>query len=135
MDLELGSLSGGETKMQVFYHLVYEYQKGLRDLCLFTCRDENEEKIIKALENQQIDYSICRITGNKINVFFGMKACLDIIKQFSCEDLNKLSHEEDFILGMMLGYAKPQQYVRFLTRVKQSETRTREQNQVFANCQ
>lgn len=102
--------------MQVFYHLVYEYQKGLRDLCLFTCPKINEEKIKKSLENQDISYMICPIQHDKINVFFGMPTCLEIIKKFSCESLNELTCEEDFILGMMLGYAKPQQYDRFLTR-------------------
>lgn len=102
--------------MQVFYHLIYEYQKGLRDLCLFTCLRDFEEKIKTALKNQNISYLICSVENDKINVFFGMPACLEIIKQFSCEELNKLSIEEDFILGMMLGYAKSQQYQRFLDR-------------------
>lgn len=104
--------------MQVFYHLVYEYQKGLRDLCLFTCPNEHTKKIEKSLKSQKINYLICPIENNKINVFFGMPACLEIIKQFSDEQLNKLTLEEDFILGIMLGYARVQQYERFLTRKK-----------------
>lgn len=102
--------------MQVFYHLIYEYQKGLRDLCLFTCSNEFETKIKTTLNNQDIQYMICDIEGGKINIFFGMQECIAIIKQFSCKELNKLSIEEDFILGMMLGYGKAQQYKRFLTR-------------------
>jgi len=102
--------------MQVFYHLVYEYQKGLRDLCLWTCRGELCDKIRQALESQRIDYIIIPIDGDKINIFFGMPTCLEIIKQFSNEELNKITDEEDFILGMMLGYAKPQQYDRYLKR-------------------
>lgn len=102
--------------MQVFYHLIYEYQKSLRDLCLFTSTDELEFKIKQALSSQQIDYFICPLEGDKINVFFGKKECLEIIKQFSCKELNNLSAEEDFILGMMLGYGKEQQYKRFLTK-------------------
>lgn len=102
--------------MNVFYHLVYEYQKGLRDLCLHTCSKDDEGKIKKALEGQNIGYSICSLENNKINVFFGMPACLEIIKKFSCEELNHISAEEDFILGMMLGYGKPQQYERLLAR-------------------
>lgn len=104
--------------MQVFYHLVYEYQKGLRDLCLFTCSNEFSEKIKKSLTSQKINYFICPIKDNKINVFFGMQACIEIVKQFSYDELNKLSVEEDFILGIMLGYAKSQQYERFLSRKK-----------------
>lgn len=104
--------------MQVFYHLVYEYQKGLRDLCLWTCRSELYQKIKKTLESQEIDYLIIPVDKTKINIFFGMSACLEIIKHFSSTELNKITDEEDFILGMMLGYARQQQYHRFLTRKK-----------------
>lgn len=102
--------------MQVFYHLVYEYQKGLRDLCLWTCRGELCDKIKQALEAQRIDYLIIPINGDKINIFFGMPSCLEIIQKFSSKELNEISAEEDFILGMMLGYARPQQYDRYLKR-------------------
>ena len=102
--------------MQVFYQLIYEYQKELRDLCLHTCSDEFEEKIKKSLQTQKISYIIYPLENNKINVFFGMPTCIEIIKQFSYKELNRLSVEEDFILGIMLGYGKAQQYERFLTR-------------------
>lgn len=102
--------------MQVFYHLVYEYQKGLRDLCLWTCRVELCEKIKQGLESQGIDYLIIPVDSQKINIFFGMPTCLEIIKHFSSRELNKITNEEDFILGMMLGYARQQQYERFLRR-------------------
>jgi len=102
--------------MQVFYHLVYEYQKGLRDLCLFTCSKELLDQIKKSLAGQGINYVICNVDDHKINVFFGMPECLEIVEQFSHKRLNMISIEEDFILGMMLGYAKPQQYKRFLNR-------------------
>lgn len=104
--------------MQVFYHLIYEYQKGLRDLSLHTCSAEYLDKIKGALETRGISYLICPLENEKINVFFGMPECIEIIKQFSCTQLNYLSDEEDFMLGMMLGYAKPQQYQRFLGRRK-----------------
>lgn len=104
--------------MQVFYHLVYEYQKGLRDLCLHTCSVEYADRIKNALENHDICYFICPLENEKINIFFGMPECIAIVKQFSCEQLNYISVEEDFILGMMLGYAKSQQYKRFLDRKK-----------------
>jgi len=104
--------------MQVFHHLVYEYQKGLRDLSLFTCSEELLEKIEKSLGFQKIDYLVYRLKGDKINVFFGSFDCLEIIRGFSSSDLSCITPEEDFILGMMLGYAKAQQYQRFLTRRK-----------------
>ena len=102
--------------MEVFHHLVYEYQKSLRDLCLFTCSSEFKERIKTALNKQKIKYFICNMENDKINVFFGMPHCIEIVKQFSSYELNKLSTEEDFILGMMLGYGKAQQYKRYLTR-------------------
>lgn len=104
--------------MQVFRHLVYEYQKELRDLCLFTCSDEHLDKIEKTLKFQKIDYAIHPLDNGKINVFFGMPACLEILKKFSSTNLSWLTIEEDFILGMMLGYGKSQQYQRFLDRKK-----------------
>lgn len=102
--------------MQVFKHLVYEYQKGLRDLCLFTCNIELLPQIKKSLELQKIDYQICNIDEHKINVFFGLEDCLKIIKEFSCENLNLLDSTEDFILGIMLGYSKQKQYKRLLAK-------------------
>jgi hypothetical protein len=45
-----------------------------------------------------------------------MSACLKILTKFSSKNLSILTAEEDFILGMMLGYAKGQQYERFLKK-------------------
>lgn len=104
--------------MQVFCHLVYEYQKGLRDLSLFTCSVEQQEKLKKSLDMQKINYLIYPLVENKINVFFGEQDCLDIVENFSSSDLSKITHEEDFMLGIMLGYGKAQQYKRFLNRAK-----------------
>ena len=104
--------------MPVFYQLVYEYQKELRDLCLLTCSSNLESKIRRTLDNQDITYLIYPIENNKINVFFGLSSCLEILKNFSTKALNKLSTEEDFILGIMLGYGSHQQYQRYLARKK-----------------
>lgn len=113
--------------MEVFYHLIYEYQKGLRDLCLFTCPDNLFGKIKKTLEHQKIDCLILSLPNQKLNIFFGMKNCIDIIKNFSSEKLNLLSPEEDFILGIMLGYSRQKQYSRLLSKKNLIEV-----NQVIA---
>ena len=104
--------------MQLFYHLIYEFQKELRDLILYTCSNEDGLKIKKVLDLQKIKYIIYPLDNNKINVFFGAPECLEIVKHFSSTDLSKLTAEEDFILGIMLGYGKAQQYARFLTRMQ-----------------
>ena len=110
--------------MQVFHHLVYEYQKGLRDLCLFTCPSMLLEKIERSLGMQKIDYLVQAVGEDKINVFFGMTQCLQIIRQFSSENLSQLTPEEDFILGMMFGYAKFQQYQRYMKMCATHVSRT-----------
>ena len=102
--------------MNVFHHLIYEYQKGLRDLCLHTCEENLAERIKKRLESLEIKYEIQKVGTQKINVFFGLKECVEIVKAFSSKNLNMLSDEEDFILGIMLGYGKHQQYQRLLKR-------------------
>lgn len=104
--------------MKVFHHLVYEYQKELRDLCLFTCVDEFLDRIERALNFQKISYLIYPLEKGKVNIFFGEADCLKILKSFSSSDLSLLSPEEDFILGMMLGYGKSQQYQRLLKQKK-----------------
>ncbi|MBP7212021.1 DUF2023 family protein [bacterium] len=104
--------------MNLFYHLIYEYQKELRDLILYTCSNELAERMKINLEKQGIKYLIYPVTKEKINIFFGAPECLQIVKNFSSSNLSKLTPAEDFILGIMLGYGKAQQYERYLTRIK-----------------
>lgn len=104
--------------MDLFYQLVYEYQKELRDLILYTCDKRKSEDLIGKLRRQNINYTTYPVDEKKVNLFFGAKECLNIISHFSSRDLSKLTPHEDFILGIMLGYGKAQQYERFLTRIK-----------------
>jgi hypothetical protein len=100
--------------MKVLVHHIYEYKKGLRHLVLHTlnaaCRDEAEQK----LSMQHIDYFVQEVTPNKINIFFGNKDCVAVIREIITKRLNELSPEEDFILGTMLGYDSVQQCVRYM---------------------
>ncbi|MCD8493394.1 MAG: DUF2023 family protein [Geovibrio sp.] len=47
--------------------------------------------------------------------FSGMKNCVNVVKQFGVS-LNKLTDEQDFILGVMLGYDRILQCKRYLSR-------------------
>jgi hypothetical protein len=100
--------------MKVLVHHIYEYKKGLRHLVLHTlsaaCRTEAESK----LKAQNIDYFIQELSPSKINLFFGNKACVNVVRELITKRLNELSPEEDFILGTMLGYDRIQQCSRFL---------------------
>ena len=51
-----------------------------------------------------------------MNFFFGDEICLDIIKRIGKENLAEYSDEEDFILGIMLGYSRLKQCQRYLEK-------------------
>lgn len=106
--------------MEVFIHHIQEYKKGLRTLVLHTTKALNSDAIEKRLEREMIDYYIQRVNGTKINVFFGNSICIDVIKQMNFESLSNLTDEEDFILGMMLGYDRVKQCKRYLKRKRNS---------------
>lgn len=101
--------------MEVLKQLLYEYQRGVRDLLLHTCPQGLINEAEKVLMKHKIDYLTFYIGDEKVNLFFGNPQCLEIVQEFSSDDLSKLTAEEDFILGMMLGYSKQLQYTRYLT--------------------
>ncbi|MFI3297188.1 MAG: DUF2023 family protein [bacterium] len=102
--------------MEVLGHHIYEYQKGLRDLVLHTMQVGNREAAERKLNHYNIEYIIVPVTKNKINIFFGKRDCVDVVRTFSNKPLNTLTAEEDFILGIMLGYHRLEQCKRFLKR-------------------
>lgn len=109
--------------MQVFYHHIYEFQKGLRNLVLCTEKIENKAKIEKRLQRENIEYVIHQVDSDKINIYYGQKACIDVVNLFSTTELNKITEEEDYILGIMLGYDRLKQCERYLSR-KNTKTST-----------
>lgn len=108
--------------MELFKNLIYEYQKGMRDLALYTCHSEGVKKYLKFLELTKTPYKIFNLPPNKCNIFFGNEKCLNILTNFSSTNLNKLTPQEDFILGIMLGYSRNEQYTRFLSKISPTVT-------------
>ena len=108
--------------MELFKHLVYEYKKGSRDLALYTCENHEKETLTEILQKMKIQYHITNLNGNKINLFFGSNPCLKILRGFSNKNLDKLTPYEDFILGIMLGYSRNEQYNRLLGKVTPTKT-------------
>lgn len=102
--------------MELFSNLVYEYKKGVRDLVLFTCTKSQAVEYIKYLTKLRIKYLVVTVGGGKTNLFFGNNKCLQILKAFSSLNLDEISAQEDFILGIMLGYSRAEQYSRLLTK-------------------
>lgn len=108
--------------MELFKHLIYEYKKGVRDLILYTCPKTDQNTLTEILQKMKIQYHITNIENEKINLFFGSNPCLKIIRGFSSKNLDKLTPYEDFILGIMLGYSRNEQYNRLSEKITPKKT-------------
>lgn len=106
------------NELRVFSHHIYEYEKGLRDLILTTEKQTNQSIIEERLNKKNISYLIQKVSENKINVFFGDKDAIKVIRSFNKPKLNEYTPEQDFILGALLGYNKILECRRFLKLIK-----------------
>lgn len=102
--------------MQLFSHCLYELQKGVRSLALLTLEAQKANEMVERLQKNNVHFYIQKIKDEKVNLYFGEQSCIDVIKSFCNKDLNKLSAEEDFMLGIMLGYDKNNQCKRYLNK-------------------
>jgi len=107
------------TDLQILKHHIYEYRKGVRNLILHTMKKEEEHLATFLLQNKKISYHIEAVNEHKINVFFGHPQCVEIVRSFKGKMLNKYTPEQDFILGIMLGYGRDQQFDRYLKRIEE----------------
>ena len=107
--------------MQVFIHHIYELKKGLRRLVLHTCLTEEIPFVEAKLKRDNITYLLHPVSEQKINVFFGEKVCIEVLRKFSTLRLHRLTDQEDFILGTLLGYDLKLQCRRFLKKREESE--------------
>ena len=103
-------------EMKVLMNHIYEYQKGVRQMVLFTCPKKYEEYATQRLHSHNIEYVLQPAGKNNLNLYFGRKECLDAIRLIVTRPLNELTPEEDFILGTMLGYDLCAQCQRFCQR-------------------
>ncbi len=109
------------VELKVFLNHVYEFQKGVRQMVLYTVNRKYEAFAVSRLEKQHIDYLIQPIDGKKINLFFGKPECIHAIRCMVTRPLNQLTPEEDFILGTMLGYDICAQCKRYCQRKERAE--------------
>lgn len=105
-----------DGNMQVFRHHMYEYQKGLRDLILHTTNSDLCKEMVKTLEKNDVSYLIQYGGSARVNLFFGDVRCINVLKSISEKRLVDFTDEEDFILGIMLGYDRLKQCERYLER-------------------
>jgi hypothetical protein len=109
--------------LKVFNHHVYEYRKGLRHLALQTLPRKHGRWVMTRLDDLGVAYLIYPAGKRHINVFLGDAECLEIVRQIGKLDLSRYSPEEDFILGIMLGYGRHQQCKRYLALLRDVQSR------------
>ena len=110
----------GSAEIKVLYNHIYEYKKGVRNLILYTLNEQYVPLACERLERQRIPYLIPRAGRSNINIYFGQPECLETIRGFVSRPLNRLTPEEDFILGALLGYNICEQCKRFCTKKKRA---------------
>jgi len=102
--------------MNVLAHLIYEHNKKLRSLALYTFPASDRKRVESKLRGRDIDYVLQEVTPSKYNVFFGETSCVDVIRLIGNKPLNLYTPEEDFMLGIMLGYDRLSQCRRYTQR-------------------
>lgn len=107
---------GLPAEIRVLYNHIYEYKKGVRNLVLFTMNERYSVLACERLERQNIPYLVQRVGKKNINLYFGQPECLETIRNFVARPLNRLTPEEDFILGALLGYNICDQCKRFCSK-------------------
>ena len=95
---------------------IYELNKGVRQMVLFTCKKKYGKLAVERLESQGIPYVLQPAGQQNLNVYFGRRECLEAIRLIVTRPLNQLTPEEDFILGAMLGYDLCAQCERYCKR-------------------
>lgn len=108
------------SSMKLFMHQIYEYRKGVRQLVLCTMSAKCCNVMCERLRSQGIAYLEQPVTEKKVNLYFGNEVCLKVVSTFVHKPLSRLTPEEDFMLGAMLGYDIRQQCERFCKRAGKS---------------
>ena len=90
--------------MRVLMNHIYEYKKGVRRLVLYTFNQRYVKYAVERLEHQGIEYIIVPLGNDRVNLFFGRRECLDVVRMIVDRPLSQLTPEEDFMLGALLGY-------------------------------
>jgi hypothetical protein len=106
--------------LDVFYHLLYEHSRGLRDLALYTIAPEQQDAVEAELRGEGVDYLFRPIEDGRMNVYFGHRACVDVVRSFGSCPHCRLTPEQDFMLGIMLGYDRTRQCERYIGRRAQA---------------
>jgi hypothetical protein len=107
-------LSG--STLQIFNHHLYELSKGMRPLAMMTLAADAAAPVIARLAAAGIAHHIHEACHERVNVVFGSRPAVLAVRRFMAGPLCQLSAEHDFMLGVLLGYDREMQCVRYLAR-------------------
>ena len=92
---------------------IYEIKKGTKPLALISVCNEKLEKCLDKISKNALSFAVQKIEG-KANIFFGSEDCIRVVSLFIDKKVSDLSAEEDFNLGIMLGYNRIEQCKRYM---------------------
>jgi len=114
----MGTQAGPDpVALRLFHHHLYEYGRGVRGLFLMTLGVGEAPAVVAKLCGDGIDHFVQKVNAGKVNIFFGREAFVAVVRALVTKPLNRLSPEEDFILGTLLGYDKDLQCRRLLGKI------------------
>lgn len=113
--------------MENLHIYIYEIKRGTKPAALLTIDAKDLDLAKEKIEKAGLNFAVQKLgrgesgeeggKESKANLFFGEKACIDVIKTFIEKPLNKLCPKEDFILGIILGYSRDKQCERYLGKI------------------
>ena len=104
--------------MKVLSTYIYELKKGSKPCALITFEYDKLKDAIQKIKNAGFSCFFQKIEGqmSKVNLFFGEKIPILVLKNIIKTPLNELTVEQDFVLGILLGYDVKKQCIRYLKR-------------------
>lgn len=109
--------------LKIFHHHLYELAKGLRPLAMMTMTRAEAEPVVEQLIAGGTPHHVQVLCRSKVNVVFGRPAAVATARVLLARRLCDLTAEQDFVLGILLGYDREQQCLRFLSRLEAATTR------------
>lgn len=103
-------------------HHIYEIRKGVRKLALLTMKKDRYIRSLARLDASGVAFLAQECGSEQINLFLGDPDCLAVVESFACPDLSRLSPEQDFMLGTLLGYDLAQQCRRYFVQRKRARS-------------
>lgn len=104
--------------LKIYHHHLYELSKGLRPLAMMTLTRDEAAPVIAELVASGVAHHVQNLCRAKVNVVFGRPSAVATATTLLARPLCDLSPEQDFMLGILLGYDREQQCLRYLARAE-----------------